>query len=78
MKKLFLAGMLTLIPSLSWGEDNSARDAFVREVVVTLLQTQAAHVGVEETVNRAYQAWQKYQSLVEETEAGKKTGGAGE
>lgn len=77
MKKALVLGISFLLPALARGEDNPARDAFVKDVVVTLLQTQAAHVSPEETVNRAYQAWLRYQSLVEETEKRETTGGQG-
>lgn len=70
MKNALALGISFLLPALALGEDNPARDAFVKDVVVTLLQTQASHVSPEETVNRAYAAWLRYQSLVEETKKG--------
>jgi hypothetical protein len=65
MKKIFLFGALALLPALSRGEEDTPRDRFVREVVATLLQTQAAHISPEDTVDRAYRAWVRYQSLIE-------------
>lgn len=72
-RRVFFGAALMLSPSHSFAEGNSARDAFVREVVVTLLQTQASHISPEDTVERAYRAWNRYQLLVEGERAGTKT-----
>ncbi len=58
------------VPGVSQaGDSQQSRDAFVREVVVTLLQTQASHVSARDTVDKAYAAWQRYQELVRESES---------
>jgi hypothetical protein len=62
MKYLTLFTAL-FIPSISFANENSSRDQFVKDIVIALIETQAAHVSTEAHVITAYKAWEKYQEL---------------
>jgi hypothetical protein len=51
------------IPSISFANENSSRDQFVKDIVIALIETQAAHISTEAHVITAYKAWEKYQEL---------------
>jgi len=46
------------------GTENTSRDAFVRDLTITLLETRATHISAEQHVESAYRAWVRYQELV--------------
>jgi hypothetical protein len=62
MKYLILLIALST-PSISFANENTSRDQFVRDIVIALIKTQAAHVSTEAHVITAYKAWEKYQEL---------------
>jgi hypothetical protein len=63
MKKYLLPFILLLPNAALASEKTEQRDAFVREVVVTLIREKAAHVTVDQHVETAFAAWQRYQEL---------------
>jgi hypothetical protein len=62
MKYLILLISLSM-PSISFANDNSSRDQFVKDIVIALIERKAGHVSTEEHVVAAYKAWEKYQEL---------------
>lgn len=60
-----LIGLTIFCPNLSFAkDDNSSRDAFVRDIIISLIENKASHVDTNQHVEVAYAAWQRYQDLV--------------
>jgi len=66
MKRYFyLLLLLILTGAAQASEGHEQRDAFVREIVVTLIREKATHVTVNQHVEAAFAAWQRYQELAQ-------------
>lgn len=61
-----LIGLTTITGSSFAKDDNSSRDAFVRDIIISLIENKASHIDTAQHVETAYAAWQKYQELAEQ------------
>jgi|LakMenEpi03Aug12_release.lakeMendotaPanAssembly.Ray.scaffolds.fasta_scaffold3997572_1 hypothetical protein len=59
-----LIGLTTIANSSFAKDDNTSRDAFVRDIVISLIENKASHVDTAQHVETAYAAWQRYQDLI--------------
>jgi hypothetical protein len=58
-----LIGLTTLASTSLAKDDNTSRDAFVRDIIISLIENKASHIDTAQHVGTAYTAWQKYQQL---------------
>jgi hypothetical protein len=62
MKKLIFFLFVFMFVSSSWA--NEARDKFVREIVIQLIESRNSHVNISGYVKEAVDGWCEYQRLV--------------
>lgn len=58
-----LIGLTTITSSSFAKDDNPSRDAFVRDIIISLIENKASHIDTAQHVETAYAAWQRYQDL---------------
>lgn len=64
-KIIALSILLSLTPPIAYSkDDNTSRDAFVRDIIISLIENKASHIDTAQHVETAYAAWQRYQELV--------------